>query len=92
MQTSVYKGRLTAIARSASAYYRRIPRIRPWAYLFHKDISLGLYAGMSLYADTKNVLLKSIKEVRSTLLKTTVQTKTTDDCIEMTCYVQLFMV
>ena len=39
--------------------YRRIPRISPWAYLFHKDISvglyenMGLYAVMGLYADTK---------------------------------------
>ena len=70
-------------------YYRRIPRIRPWAYLFHKDISvglyknMGLYVGMGLYADTKIVLLKSTEEVRSTLLKTTVQTKATDDCVEM---------
>ena len=44
---------------------------------------MGLCAGMGLYADTKLVLLKSIKEVRSTLLKTIVQTETTDDCVEM---------
>ena len=45
--------------------------------------NMGLYAGMGLYADTNIVLLKSTKEVRSTLLKATVQTKTTDDCVEM---------
>ena len=47
--------------------------------------NMGLYAGMGLYADTNivNVLLKSTKEVRITLLKATVQTKTTDDCVEM---------
>ena len=44
--------------------------------------NMGLYAGMGLYADTKIVLLKSTKEVRSTLLNTTVQSKTTDDCVE----------
>ena len=44
--------------------------------------NMGLYAGMGLYANTKIVLLKSIKEVRSTLLKTTVQTKTSDGCVE----------
>ena len=43
---------------------------------------MGLYKNMGLYADTKIVLLKSTKEVRSTLLKTTVQTKITDDCVE----------
>ena len=64
--------------------YRRIPRISPRAYLFHKDISVGLYA------DTKVVLLKSNKEVGSTLLKITVQTKTTDDCVEM--YKKTYMV
>ena len=53
------------------------------AYLFHKDISVGLYKNMGLYADPKIVLLKSTEEVRSTLLKITVQTKTTDDCVEM---------
>ena len=35
----------------------------------------GLIRGHSLYAGTKIVLLKSIKEVRSALLKNTVQTK-----------------
>ena len=45
--------------------------------------NMGLYAGMALYAGIKVVLLKSTKEVRSTLLKITVQTKTTDDCVEM---------
>ena len=47
--------------------------------------NMGLYAGMGLYADTNivNVLLKSTKEVRITLLKATVQTETTDDCVEM---------
>ena len=47
----------------------------------HKN--MGLYAGMGLYADTKIVLLKSTKEVRSILLKATVQTETTDNCVEM---------
>ena len=45
--------------------------------------NMGLYAGMGLSADTNIVLLKSANEVRSTLLKATVQTKTTDDCVEM---------
>ena len=47
--------------------------------------NMGLYAGMGLYADTNIVLLKSrsTEEVRSTLLKATVQTKTTDYCVEM---------
>ena len=59
--------------------------------------NMGLYAGMGLHADTKIVLLKSIKEVRSTLLKTTVQTKTTDDCVEMykknpSCTTYMYMV
>ena len=44
---------------------------------------MGLYENMGLYADTDSVLLKRTKEVRSTLLKTTVQTKTTDDCVGM---------
>ena len=48
------------------AKYRRIPRTSPWAYLFHKDISVGFYKNMGLFrqysdADTKIVLLKSIK-------------------------------
>ena len=43
----------------------------------------GLIRGHGLIRRHQVVLLKSIKEVRSTLLKTTVQTKTTDDCAEM---------
>ena len=42
----------------------------------------GLIRGCGLIRRHQVVLLKSIKEVRSTLLKTTVQTKTTDDCAE----------
>ena len=45
--------------------------------------NMGIFAGMGLYAVTNIVLLKSTKEVRSTLLKATVQTKTTDDFVEM---------
>ena len=73
----------TLFPRGRAGTYRRIPRISPGAYLFHKDISVGIYAGTGLYADTKIVLLESTKEVKNTLLKTTVQTKTTDDCVEM---------
>ena len=43
----------------------------------------GLIRGHGLIRRHQVVLLKSSKEVRSTLLKTTVQTKTTDDCAEM---------
>ena len=45
--------------------------------------NMGLSAGMGLYADTKIVLLESTKEVRSTLLKASIQTQTIDDCVEM---------
>ena len=43
----------------------------------------GLIRGYGLIRRHQVVPLKSIKEVRSTLLKTTVQTKTTDDFAEM---------
>ena len=54
----------------------------------------GLTRGHGLLHRHQNVLLKSIKEVRSTLLKTTVQTKTTDDCAEMyqKTYMTMYMV